>query len=266
MKYKINDVSKLIGISKEAIRLYEKVGIFSPKRDDYNDYRFYGIEDVGIFFRSRIYKGWGFSQLEIKKLINEINLEETIDALTDRESALQDEIFKKISILNNLKKWKKRYSEIEKLIGNFEIAKSPELYKFDCSGDFGFYKDEDVIKTTAEYVLDAPYFYSGGYFKKCDEGQDWENVIFMCIDAEDKDVVKQSILESSKIMNNKNCICTVVETSGRNIRIKDLDPLLEFMKLNKLPMEDDIMYIRVLSINKDRVHKVYTKVFAPINI
>ncbi|NYB74692.1 MerR family transcriptional regulator [Sedimentibacter hydroxybenzoicus DSM 7310] len=266
MKYKINDVSKLIGISKEAIRSYEKVGIISPKRDDSNGYRTYDIEDVGIFIRSRIYKNWGFSQLEIKKLINETNLEETIDVLTDKEQVLQDKILEEIRILNNLKKWKKRYSEIEKLMGNFEIANSPKLYKFDCSGDSGFYENEDVIKTTADYILDAPYFYSGGYFKKCDNEQNWENVIFMCIDAEDKDIVKQTISENAKIMESQNCVCTVVETNGRNIKIQDLDSLFEFIKLNKLSIEGKIMYIRILSIHKDRAHKVYTKVFVPINI
>ena len=40
-RYSIHSVAELLGISADAIRLYEKEGLVSPMRDESNGYRYY---------------------------------------------------------------------------------------------------------------------------------------------------------------------------------------------------------------------------------
>ena len=46
MEYKIGEVSKILNISKEMIRYYEKQGILKPSRKEDNNYRTYSVMDV----------------------------------------------------------------------------------------------------------------------------------------------------------------------------------------------------------------------------
>ena len=45
-RYSIHSVAELLGISADAIRLYEKEGLVSPMRDESNGYRYYGNEQI----------------------------------------------------------------------------------------------------------------------------------------------------------------------------------------------------------------------------
>ena len=44
--FRIGELSKLFGVSTDAIRYYEKVGILNPKRNAENNYRYYTLDDV----------------------------------------------------------------------------------------------------------------------------------------------------------------------------------------------------------------------------
>lgn len=67
MKYLISDLARLLGISTNAVRKYEKEGLISPKRDSSN-YRWYDEEDVTKLSMIRIYTKCGFSHAEIRQL------------------------------------------------------------------------------------------------------------------------------------------------------------------------------------------------------
>lgn len=45
MEYKINELSKVLGLSKEMIRYYEKCGVIKPSRSADNNYRIYSTLD-----------------------------------------------------------------------------------------------------------------------------------------------------------------------------------------------------------------------------
>ena len=45
-RYSIHSVAELLGISSDAIRLYEKEGLVSPMRDESNGHRYYGNEQI----------------------------------------------------------------------------------------------------------------------------------------------------------------------------------------------------------------------------
>ena len=54
MKYKIGTVAKLLGVSPEALRLYERNGILlSDRGDGENGYRYYSRLDITALLRAR---------------------------------------------------------------------------------------------------------------------------------------------------------------------------------------------------------------------
>ena len=48
MRYKIGDVSRILGISTDLLRYYEKKGVVQPQKDKSNDYRYYDTWDINF--------------------------------------------------------------------------------------------------------------------------------------------------------------------------------------------------------------------------
>ena len=48
VRYKIGDVSRILGISTDLLRYYEKKGVVKPQKDQSNDYRYYDTWDINF--------------------------------------------------------------------------------------------------------------------------------------------------------------------------------------------------------------------------
>ncbi len=79
-KYKISDVAKVLDISPELVRHYERKGILTPKRNE-NGYREYSTRDINILTGLRKLIKMGYSLESIEFLINQASLDEVIESL-----------------------------------------------------------------------------------------------------------------------------------------------------------------------------------------
>lgn len=96
MKYKIGEVSKILNISDQMIRYYEKCGVIKPDRSEGN-YRYYTDMDVFLLFEAMKYKEWNINISDISNMISNDYYDQLIDRLTVFEHHLEEEIsFKQI--------------------------------------------------------------------------------------------------------------------------------------------------------------------------
>ncbi|MGN1420116.1 MAG: MerR family transcriptional regulator [Eubacterium sp.] len=84
---KINELEKMLGLSKANIRFYESEGLITPKRTE-NGYRDYSADDVKLLKKIIVYRKLGISISEIKAVLN-------------REKALNEAV---VSSINNMKR------------------------------------------------------------------------------------------------------------------------------------------------------------------
>lgn len=68
-KYSIGDMSRICQISKKALRYYDKIGLISSHRQDYNNYRYYTQEALLAVPVIKFYKQMGFTLEEMKGFI-----------------------------------------------------------------------------------------------------------------------------------------------------------------------------------------------------
>jgi DNA-binding transcriptional MerR regulator len=132
--YKISDVAKILGISAELVRHYERLGILKPKRNT-NGYRRYTTRDINILTGSRRYVHMGFSIEEAEFMINVASLDEAIDSLEGMEKKAAREIRWKQLILNEIQQLKDKYKlihDFENNIFKFNLQKSPSVYRINC--------------------------------------------------------------------------------------------------------------------------------------
>ena len=57
--YTIGELAKILGITAETIRYYERKGIIAPIHDQETGYRYYTTWDLHMLIRARCYLGFG---------------------------------------------------------------------------------------------------------------------------------------------------------------------------------------------------------------
>lgn len=114
--YKINEVAKLMNVSSELLRHYERLGLIEPKRNE-NGYRFYNENDIKLLTGLLRFKKMNFSLHEIQKLLYEYNFQETYDSYLNVYRRNQHELLKQQLSLNSM----------EYVISQLNLIKSNEF-------------------------------------------------------------------------------------------------------------------------------------------
>ena len=110
----IGQMAKANQISEQTLRLYDKMGLFSPcKRDENNGYRYYDIRQNARLDMIQYLKSMGLSLKEIKKELTVGNAENIIAMLVHHRSTIDERI----------KELKLQRRTIDRTISSFEQYK-----------------------------------------------------------------------------------------------------------------------------------------------
>ena len=91
-RYTIREVADLIGISTDAIRLYEKEGLVTPHRDPQNAYRYYEAYDIQRILGIYLHRQLNVSIPEIRNIYEVETLPEISDSFSEFITQAEDEI------------------------------------------------------------------------------------------------------------------------------------------------------------------------------
>ena len=164
--YKINEVSKLTGVSIRMLHHYDKIGLLSPSKRTDSNYRMYNDNDISRLYQILLFKELEFPLQDIKQILDNKDF--------DREEALKVQrnlIFKKKKRLEHI--LESIDDTIENLGGetmgknNFkafdyeEVKKHQEKYKEEVEKRYG---KSDAYKESQEKT--------SKYSKN-----DWENIM-----------------------------------------------------------------------------------------
>lgn len=69
-QYSIGELSQLCNVSKKALRFYDKIGLISSLRHDYNNYRMYTHDELLLVPVLKYYKQMGFKLDEMRRFIS----------------------------------------------------------------------------------------------------------------------------------------------------------------------------------------------------
>ena len=127
VKFKIGDVSKILQISPELIRYYEKIGIISPKRDPENGYRYYTLGDVNRLFDGRWLHAYGFPLDQLSKSLYESERADFESDLADRETDIENNIRYYTDLLESIRSFREKVSSLSGEI-SFEECIGPEIF------------------------------------------------------------------------------------------------------------------------------------------
>ena len=172
-------VAKMLGMSSEAIRFYEKRGIVvNLEANSDNGYRQYIRHTITHLIKARYLKSMEFSLLEVNEQnsqgIFQVNDHiymqgSSIDAwqetLEKRKNQLNLEIEQKQKILSTMEKYQKQIKSIQTLHDNYLLEYNPEMLYFNFSNE------NDEMLDTKEFLDQV---------KKCIDLFPMSRYAFMC--------------------------------------------------------------------------------------
>ena len=156
MRYPISKISKIVGISSEAVRLYEKKGVVHSQKNPQNGYRSFHTLDIGTLLRCRTYAQLGLSLNEAADLINAADVADVHARLGRQEKALEREMEKCRRYLNRLQDLNGQILRCQGEVGSFRVENHPGLYHLDYRNNERILDDEERMALYPQWASWVP--------------------------------------------------------------------------------------------------------------
>ncbi|HWQ50771.1 MAG TPA: MerR family transcriptional regulator [Terriglobales bacterium] len=92
MDYQLGCLTTKFGLTKNAIRHYEKLGLVNPVRDPKNNYRRFDSTDIGVLCKLHSFRSSGFTLEEIGGIFQERSIGGVRDTLREKQALLSAQI------------------------------------------------------------------------------------------------------------------------------------------------------------------------------
>ena len=268
MEYKIGTVAKLLGISPEGLRLYERNGILvSHRKEGENGYRYYSRLDITALLRARAYHQYGFSLKETEALINTDDVPFIGQEYRQRARALEEEIRRKQHILDYLRQVTGLVEQLPSQRWTIRRATRPGLYRLEFMKGEELILQPDQMDLFSQWVGLAPFAFAS-------QRNSWANLLegrdesFSAVGILEEDAQRlgmPEILSGGAYYPPVSCLYTVVEFSEEDAScVHYLAHLRDYVRQNQISVAGDPVCRTFLSMNKKENYRRFRQIWLPI--
>ncbi len=269
--YYVGELAEFFGVSKDTLRLYDKLGILSPKKDQSNHYRVYDRADfICLDYVIRL-KKMKFSLEEINTLINDSTIQRAEAMLQIRERALQEEIIQLQKTLSIVDDYKKMMRSCINTMDEIFIMQSPRMLckiaedsMIDVLNEFNKLTDRHVPRFTL--FTDRNEFMSDNLKKQVTDPAYRQRIstnAITLIDDENHSECEEFLKTDFLVIEPRKC----VYTTGKCYTHVDYELYIrvhDYLKEKHLKLTDDILF-RIISTRNNKEKSVdYYEAWAPI--
>lgn len=249
-QYKIGDISKKLGISRDTLRFYEKKGMIHPKKEE-NGYRYYTCKDVRILLDILFFRKYDFSLEEIYQLLNHSTYEGFIDKIQQKieeETAWLEQ--KKRSLLN-LSLNREIISRAEHYTGLYEIQDFPEFCLL-----------KEGALTENNQVLELCYLYDE--YELTSEGTKLTGQ-YMLVPGLGVSGLDISLSEEENLKSPcRHCVYTVVESDSYSPSCEQLEIVVSWANDCGFTLDGKVYAGYLVHCVKDGKQVYYIELYLPV--
>lgn len=159
-QYLIGDVAKMVGLSRDALRFYEKKGVLNARKKD-NGYRYYSEDDIYKLMYILYHRKMNTSLEEIEGLMSGRRSVDTMKShLRQRMMEEEEAVRKHQQAIVRLKLAEKDIGRIEECLDRYSLRKFPSAYMMGYCQDLQHGLREWFRLSSAISGLDMTYFYN----------------------------------------------------------------------------------------------------------
>lgn len=267
MKYKIGDVARILGISTDLLRYYEKKGVVTPEKDEHNDYRYYDAWDINFLMDCLWFKNFGFSIEQIADIVRIPRVGDITDMFEYKETELGATIRRCELLLRRSQQHRAELAKIPDLLYKCEISQSPRLLRYINRVGEEYPSSENLERLARQWLQAMPFNHR--YFEIASEQslpgreQDYRWGFSLR-----EDYVKELEFSDAPPMvwiPARKCIHTVFKSHGKgSFSPKLLDYALDYAKQEGIPVFGPIHGILLASVLEEDNFSGYFEAWLPI--
>ena len=268
MKYQIGQVAKLLDISAQGLRLYEKEGIVLPNREE-SGYRTYTRLDITSLLRARSYQKYGFSLQQVKELINTDDIHYLHDEYLNHEEVLRKSILMQQLELKRLTYTRQLINTFPENLWKIQIEERPALYRFEYMCDDHLLIDEKQYPILQKWISYAPLAFSSvrNDWKALENKKDiyYSGIAILKEDAEALEI--NELIEQADYLKSLPCLTTIVQVKDeKHLPFDYLDHVFKYIHDNQIKVIGDPISESIISYNKQNNYTRIRKIWIPIQI
>ncbi len=261
MKYTQKDICRLLNITRETLRFYEKEGIISPEVNPDNRYRFYDDYQMYLIAECKRHQANGFSIDEISKMLKEDNLERFTARITRRqkEMVIEAERLRKANEL--LAIWLRHLGSIHTKLGHFELSCQEDVFFVPQRVGSNLKLDEDSIDASRHIMSNLKVTFMMAYWPDITkQTYEWGFGIYRGMAEQET----EDLLEGMSVRIGK-AITGIIDTgSAWDFDVSVLDPVLKEAEDRGLQPAGSCVFINLARIREDDGIHRYFEVYLPV--
>ena len=121
VKYRAGDVEKILGISGETLRFFEKKGLVKPERDLTNNYRYFDTLDLNKMVAYKLYRSFEFSMEEAIEMVR-IGNDAQIERLSEQAHNIEAKARHYADLADCIRNFKSNYKQLTALLDAPELT------------------------------------------------------------------------------------------------------------------------------------------------
>ena len=266
MLYKIGKMSKLLGISPEGLRLYERSGMISSIKNEDTGVRYYQPLDITSLIRCKSYRRYGFSINETADLMNTKDLAFITEQYKQREDILRDKIEWDIQMLSYLKGIRRIIETMGADFKHCKIAESPSMYRFVYMENGNIVLNDEMLEKFSNWVERVPFSaLSIVWDKERLMRSETSYKAALCVPVEYAKAVGHYLGDPVLYLPPKKCVYSISCEDSDAFDVEQcLGYVLDYFKENRLSMTEDPYCRTFLSTDKSGNYTRWRQVWFPI--
>lgn len=242
-KYTIGELAKILGVTTETIRHYERKKLIKPVHDQETGYRYYNTWDLHMLLRARCYLGFGFSAEQTAAILQNNDLNKLDLLLEQQEMILQEKILYNMNILKKIRKNRQLIRDILNDHSMLSIRERPGIYRIDTQKCYTISLEQDELLELKQFCQSVPFIFSTALFPQ-ENLNNKNKEFYFGVGIEEEFASLLNIKCSKYIKYYPPTLCLymcIPSRSGKFLNYEVLKPAFDYMKKHNLILNGDII-------------------------
>jgi len=267
VRYKIGDVSGILGISPDLIRYYEEKGVVSPAKDPTNNYRYYDTWDINYLIDCLWYKNFGFGIEQIGNMVTECSYDTLLSRLEDKSEDILAVIRRQEMLLQRIRMFCERLTRTKSFLGICELQRNTEFIRYINRHNFTYDNSPAIRELNLKWLKYMPF--SRRYFEMPKDALaevrgDYEWGFSLGIQYVEEFGVE--VKPPVEFVPSQLCVHSAFRIVGKNqFSSRHIDFMIEYASKNNLTVAGDAFGNLTCSVIEDDQPVGYFEVWLPVD-
>lgn len=243
IKYKIGELSKILGIPVDTLRYFEKAGLIFPELNPINNYRYYDSWDITFLVEYKYYRSLEFSMSDAISIQHEDDLSTLIKRTSEQLDHFHERKFYYTYLEECYRKNKEQLMRIPQEIDQIDIRHYNAVDYFYHRHDYEYISISEGLKIMPEWWKVFPFLsrflhVSPEWF--CDTAVHHCYDAGFSIDSEYADIFHLKMDANCHHLPACDAVRTIVRSGEHGtFSIHLLDPIREYIEKNHLKIQGE---------------------------